>query len=56
VKVTRSTDPAYGETVEKYLRSAKFKPARLDHHPVCAWVRGEEITIHVYGVTVRANQ
>ena len=49
VKVTRSTHPAYGEAVEKFLKRAKFKPARLDHRPVCGWMRDEELVTHVYG-------
>lgn len=41
VKVTSSTHPKYGENVEKWLKRAKFKPARLDHHPVCGLLRDE---------------
>ena len=54
VKVTNSTDPLYGEMIEKFLKNVKYKPARLDHHPVCAWIRGEEIRTHVYEKRITA--
>jgi hypothetical protein len=48
VTVTHSSDPRYGEVIEQFLKRAKFKPARLDHHPVCAWIRGEDIRTQMY--------
>jgi len=47
IKVTDSTHPAYGVAVEKWLQRAKFKPARLDHHPVCGLLRDEGIVTHI---------
>jgi len=44
------------QAVEKYLKKARFNPARLDHHPVCGWVRGEDIRTHLYQETIRVNQ
>lgn len=48
VKVTYSSDPRYGEVIEQFLKRANFKPARLDHHPVCAWLRGDDIRTQMY--------
>lgn len=55
VKVTRSTNPAYGEVIEKFLKRAKFKPARLDHHSVCAWIRGEDLRTQMYSEVRRVQ-
>jgi hypothetical protein len=55
VKVTSSTDPRYGEVIEKFLKGAKFKPARLDHHPVCAWIRNDDIRTQMYSEVRRVQ-
>jgi len=49
VKILSSTDPEYGASVEKFLKRVKFEPGRLDHRPVCGWIRGETLVTHVYG-------
>jgi hypothetical protein len=47
VKVTSSTHPKYGENVEKWLKQARFKPARMDHRPVCGLLRDAGLVTHI---------
>ena len=44
VQIARSTHHAFTDAVRSYLRSVKYKPARLDHQPVCALIRDKPFT------------